>query len=80
MKRRYISPRTYVTWKMNSHLLIYTQFRFFNLPADCLLLEAWGLSLLSTTVGGEVEKPIRRNQSPLFVKTSAFSLDSQDSG
>ena len=56
------------------------QLRLFNLSKDCPLVEAWSLPPLSTTVDGEIEKLIGRNGPPLFVKTSAFSLDSQDIG
>ena len=52
----------------------------FNLFADCSVIEVWGLLPLSTTIGGEVEKLVRRNWLPLFVKISALLLDSQDSG
>ena len=49
--------------------------------ADCPLIETWGLLPLSTTVGIEVKKPVRRNRFLFFVKkTSALSLDSQSSG
>ena len=43
------------------------QLRLSNLSADCLLVKAWGLLLLRTMVGGEVEKPVGRNCPPLFV-------------
>ena len=48
-----------------------------NLSADCLLVKAWGLPLLSTTVGGEVEKPVRCNWPPSLVKASASLLNCQ---
>ena len=57
----------YVTRKVYFHSLIYTQLRLFNLSADCLLVEVWGLPPLSTTVSGEVEKPVRHNQFPPLV-------------
>ena len=63
-------------WKMYSHSLICMQLRFFNLSADCLLIEAGGLPLLSITIGDKVENPVRRNRFFLLVKTSVFSLDS----
>ena len=65
---------------MYSHSLIRTQLRLSNLSADRSLVEVWGLPSLSTTVGGEVEKPVGRNRPPPLVKTSASSLDSQGIG
>ena len=56
------------------------QLRLSNLSADCPLVEAWDLPPSSTTVGGEVEKPVGRNRPPPLVKTSASSLDSQGIG
>ena len=66
-----------MTWKVFFDSLIRTQFRFSNLSADCPLVEGWDLLTLSTTVGGEVEKLVGRNQPLPLVKISAFSLDSQ---
>ena len=43
------------------------QLRLSNLSADCPLVKVWDLLPLSTTVGGEVEKPVGRNQPPLFM-------------
>ena len=65
---------------MYSYSLIRTQLRLSNLSADRQLVEAWGLSPSSTTVSGEVEKPVGRNRPPPLVKTSASSLDSQGIG
>ena len=65
-----------MTWKMYFYSLIYRQLRLSNLSADRPFVEAWGLPPSSITVGGEVEKPVGRNLSPL-VKTSASSFDSQ---
>ena len=53
--------------KVYSHSLIRTQLRLSNLFADRPHVKAWGLPLLSVTIGGEVEKPVRRNQPLLFV-------------
>ena len=50
------------------------QLRLSNLSADRPLVEAWGLPPLSTTVGGEVEKPVRRNRPPLLVKKDVSFL------
>ena len=47
-----------------------------NVSADCLLIEMWGLPSLSTTIGGEVEKPVGLNQSPPFVKNVNFLIES----
>ena len=52
----------------------------FYLSIDCPLVEAWGLLSLSTTVGGEVEKSIRRNWLLFLIKMSVLLLDSQGSG
>ena len=52
---------------MYFHSLIRKQLRLSNLPVDPPLVGAWGLPPLSITVGGEVEKPIRRNRPPLPV-------------
>ena len=41
---------------------------------DCLLVEAWNLPPLSTTVGGEVEKPVGCNGPPPFVKKDVSFL------
>ena len=81
MERCRTLPRVYVTQKVYCHSLIHMQLRFSNLFADRLLLEVWGLLLLSTTVGGEVEKLVEHNWSPFFVKIMLASLmDSQGSG
>ena len=57
------------------------QLRFSNLSIDCLLVEALGLSPLSTTIGGEIKKPVGRNwRFSLVKKTSALLLDGQGSG
>ena len=69
-----------MTRKMYFHSLIYMQLRFSNRSADCSLVEAWGLPPLSTTIGGEIEKPVGHNWLFLLVKTSASSLNSQGSG
>ena len=52
----------------------------FNLLADCLLVEAWGLPFLSTIIDNKIEKLVRRNQFSLLVKISSSSLDSQSNG
>ena len=62
-----VATRTYVTWKMYSHLLIRTQLRLSNLSVDCPLIKAWGLPPLSATVGDEFEKLVRRNWLPPLV-------------
>ena len=64
-----------MTWKVYSHSLIRTQLRLSNLSADRPLVEAWGLPYLSTTVGGEVGKPVRRNRSPSLVKKDVSFLN-----
>ena len=61
---------------MYFYSLIYTQLKFFNLSADYPLAKMWSLPPLSTTIGGKVKKPIRRNQPSLFMKISASLLDS----
>ena len=54
------------------------QLMFLNLFANCPLVKVWGLPPLSITVDIEVKKPVECNWPLLFVKTSAFLLDSQD--
>ena len=52
-----------------------------NLFAGCPLVKTWGLPPLSIIVSDKVEKPIRHNGSPHFVKKIlALSLKSQGSG
>ena len=63
-----------MTRKVYSYSLIRTQLRLSNLSADRLLVEAWGLPPLSTTVGGEVEEPVGRNRSPPLVKKDVSFL------
>ena len=64
----------YVTRKVYFHSLIRTQLRLSNLSADRPLVEAWGLPPSSTTVGGEVEKPVGRNRPLLLVKKDVSFL------
>ena len=58
-------PRTYVTQRLYSHSLKHTQLRLSHLSTDCLLAKAWSLLLFGATVGGDVEKLVGRNWSPL---------------
>ena len=67
VERRCRYPRTYMTWTMYFHSLICTQLRLSNLSADRPLVKAWDLPPLSTTVCGEVEKPVGCNWPLLFV-------------
>ena len=64
-----------MTQKANFHSLIRTQLRLSNLFADCPLVEVKSLPLLSTTVGGEVEKPVRRNWLILLIKDVSFLIE-----
>ena len=59
-----------MTRKVYFYSLIRTQLRLSNLFADCSLDEAWGLPALSIIVGGEIEKPVRRNRPfPLVIRS-----------
>ena len=37
------------------------EIQVFNLSANCLLVEVWGLPLLNTMVNGEIKKPVGCN-------------------
>ena len=62
-----VATRTYVTRKVYSYSFIRMELRLFNLSTDCLLVKVWDLLPLGVTVGGEVEKPVRRSWPPPFV-------------
>ena len=59
------------------HSLIRMQHRLSKLFSNHPLVKAWGLPLLSITIGGEIEKSMGRNQLFPLMKALTSSLDCQ---